>query len=138
MHTEYTKPPIKRHLFEAIERHIKKHHKEGMQQPQPQTYDIADAYPWVLYALPEKHVKEISIVKHANLDNYILIQNMNKCTTKPAWLNVLPVLVDTRNKLAYRGQTCYSQLIKIEIPPEYMSKHHKRQKTLWTDDAHLQ
>jgi hypothetical protein len=97
-----------------------------------QSHDIADAYPWVLYVNPAVHFRETQLIKEAQIQNLVLVQDMRKCPTVHSWMNVLPILVDTQKKLAYRGSSCFQQLVKIEIPIEYLPKVPKNT-VMWAD-----
>lgn len=89
--------------------------------------DITDAYAWILYLNPEEHVNEYKIVKNANLESFILLQDIrNAKGPKPSWLSTLPALVNTRERKAYRGPSCLKRLVAIELPPELMRKLKKK------------
>lgn len=86
-------------------------------------FDVADAYKWVLYVNGATHENEMRIVKNANLENFILIQDVRHAREAlPDWLGPLPVLVDTHARLAYRGPTCFSKLVALELPPEHVRR----------------
>lgn len=86
-------------------------------------FDVADAYQWVLYLNPEVHTNEYKLVRNAGLEGLIMIQDVRAATgPKPTWLSVLPALVDTRARLAYRGATCIKKMVSIELPPEHAKR----------------
>jgi hypothetical protein len=94
--------------------------------------DITDAYSWILYLDPSEHLNEYKLVKNAQLDSFILIQDIrNAKGPRPSWLTVLPALVDTRNRKAFRGPTCIKRLVSIELPPEHLRKLAKTRKLTW-------
>lgn len=97
-------------------------------------YDISDAYAWILYLNPEVHVAEARSV--ARLDTYILVQDVRLCPgglkNLPSWMSVLPVLVDTKHRMAYRGASCMSKLATIELPPELVKKASKARRNNWS------
>lgn len=87
------------------------------------SFDVSDAYKWVLYVDPSVHENEVRVVRNANLENYILIQDVRRANVNlPTWLDVLPALVDTHNRVAYRGPTCFSKLVTVELPPEHVRR----------------
>jgi len=92
------------------------------------------AYPWVLYLNPEIHINEYKIVKNANLESLISLQDSRQCATEdiPPWLSVLPVLVDTKKMVAYRGTSCLQKLVSIDLPPEHLKRIARQYKIKWT------
>lgn len=90
------------------------------------------AYAWVLYLNPEEHTNEYKLVKNANLESLILLQDVRLAKEHlPSWLSVLPALVDTRQMLAFRGPSCLQKMISIELPPEHLKRLQKQYKTKW-------
>jgi hypothetical protein len=86
-------------------------------------FDVADAYKWVLYVNANVHENEVRIVKNADLENFILIQDVRHAREElPDWLGPLPVLVDTHARLAYRGRSCFTKLVGLELPPEHLRR----------------
>ena len=84
------------------------------------------------------HHDEYALVKNAGLDGFILVLDVRDAPRDgrtsgatgapgihtgpnglPMWLQTLPALVDTRQRLAYRGPSCLKKLVTIEIPPEH-------------------
>jgi len=87
------------------------------------TQDPAEAYAWILYLNPDDHINEYKIVKNASLESFILLQDVrNAIGPKPSWLSVLPALVSTKDRLAYRGPSCLKKLVSIDLPPEHLRK----------------
>ena len=98
---------------------------------QPQT-----VYKWILYLNPDDHVNEYKLVKNAQLENYILLQDVRQ--TKmilPPWLSILPCLVNTKTRTAYRGPTCIKNLVTIDLPIEHQKRLHRKQKNKFVDDS---
>ena len=99
-------------------------------------FELADVHPWILYLDPELHPMEWKVVHTGNLDTYILVLDVRKSPHRlPPWLSVLPALVDTRSRTAYRGASCMTKLATIELPPEYVRKLSKASKTQRRWDA---
>jgi hypothetical protein len=96
-----------------------------------QNTDISSAYSWVLYLDKNVHIDEYKLVKNANLESFIFIQDVKQLKSRPAWLSTLPALVDTQQKLAYRGPTCIKRLVSIELPPEHLKRLAKKTKSSW-------
>jgi hypothetical protein len=90
--------------------------------------DPSEAYKWILYLNPEVHTQEYKLVMNASLDTFILVQDVRQGPKLPHWLSVLPALVDTKERLAYRGPTCMSKLVSIELPPEHLKRLKRRSK----------
>jgi hypothetical protein len=90
--------------------------------------DQALAHPWILYLNPDEHINEFKLVKNAALDSFILLQDIRNWPggPKPEWLEVMPVLLDTSKRLAYRGLSCLPQLVSIELPPEHAKRLNKK------------
>lgn len=85
----------------------------------------SEAYPWILYLDPLVHTEEYHLVKNAGLD-FILVQDIRLSKgTRPPWLHVLPALVDTNDRLAYRGVSCLKKLLQIDLPPEHARRLRK-------------
>jgi hypothetical protein len=86
----------------------------------------SDAFLWILYLDPSVHTKEYTLVKNASLESFIHLQDIrdsvNVMPPRPEWLDVMPVLVDTRMRLAYRGHSCMDKLVSIELPPEHLKR----------------
>lgn len=86
----------------------------------------SDAFLWILYLDPSVHTQEYALVKNASLESFIHLQDIrnsvNTMPPRPEWLDVMPVLVDTRAKLAYRGHSCMDKLVNIELPPEHLKR----------------
>jgi len=102
----------------------------------PPSFDISEAYNWILYLNPEVHLDEYKLIKNASLDSYVLLQDIRASTgVKPQWLSVLPVLVDTKKMMGYRGSTCIQKLVSIELPPEIVKRlnKHSSRKLKWSD-----
>lgn len=95
--------------------------------------DISSAYSWVLYLDQNIHLDEYKLVKNANLESFIFIQDIKKLATRPPWLSTLPALVDTQQRLAYRGPTCIKRLMSIELPPEHLKRLSKKTKNTWSE-----
>lgn len=87
----------------------------------------ADVYAWILYYDSDIHIEEGKIVRNAALESFILLQDVRKATNvhRPAWLTVLPALVDTKAKMAYRGPSCLKKLVTIDLPPEHLKRIHR-------------
>lgn len=85
-------------------------------------------YKWILYVNPEVHVNEYKIVKNAQLENYILIQDVRQAKVLPTWLSVLPCLVNTKTRKAFRGSTCMKNLVNVDLPIEHQKRLHRKQK----------
>ena len=80
----------------------------------------SDAYAFILYVDPLVHVDEFRLVKNAGLSDFIFVQDITIAKgPRPPWLQVLPALVDTQARLAYRGPTCLKKLLAIDLPPEH-------------------
>lgn len=95
-------------------------------------FDVSDAYPWILYLDPSVHTDEASLVTNAGLEPYVHLQDVRKATgARPAWMSVLPALVDTKRRKAYRGPTCLHKLVSIELPREYLRRLNKPKATVW-------
>jgi hypothetical protein len=93
--------------------------------------DPAEAYAWILYLNPDEHVNEYKLVKNASLESFILLQDVrNAKGPKPAWLSVLPTLVSTKERKAFRGPSCLKRLVSIDLPPEHLRKL-KNKKGIW-------
>jgi hypothetical protein len=88
----------------------------------------SDAYLWILYLDPTVHTQEYKLIVNASLDSYVLIQDIRNAPSLEPWMSVLPALVDTRKKLAYRGPTCLKKLVSIDLPPEHAKRLAKRRK----------
>ena len=100
-------------------------HKEKTMQPQT-------VYPWILYLNPELHVNEYKLVKNANLESFILIQDVRKSDSSlPDWLSVLPALVDTKAMVAYRSESCIKKLVGLELPPEHLKRLAKKHQNVF-------
>ena len=86
----------------------------------------SDAFLWILYLDPSVHTKEYSLIKNASLDSFVHLQDIrnsvNAMPPRPEWLDVMPVLVDVRGRLAYRGSSCMDKLVSIELPPEHLKR----------------
>jgi hypothetical protein len=96
---------------------------------QRKTFDVSDSYRWILYYDPETHTQEAKLVHNALLDSFILVQDIKQApSNRPAWLSNFPVLVDTKRRVAYRGQTCFKQLVSIELPPEHARRLQQAQR----------
>jgi hypothetical protein len=94
--------------------------------------DPAEAYEWILYLNPDEHVNEYKLVKNARLESFILLQDVRHATgPKPSWLSVLPALVSTKERKAYRGPSCLKKLVSIDLPPEHLRKL-KSRREFWT------
>ena len=67
-------------------------------------------------------------MKNAGLENFILLQDIKQWPggTKPDWLSVMPVLVDTTRRLGHRGSSCLTKLVSIELPPEHAKRLNKK------------
>jgi hypothetical protein len=93
--------------------------------------DPTEAYAWILYLNPDEHINEYKLVKNANLESFILLQDVRNATgPKPSWLSTLPALVSTRERKAYRGSSCLKKLVSIELPPEHLKKLNKKRE-IW-------
>jgi len=83
---------------------------------------LEDAYEWILYLIPHEHKAEMSLVRSARLDSFVLVLDTTKCPVHvvlPNWISQsLPVLVNTKQKLAYRGPKCLVTMSAIELPQE--------------------
>ena len=85
-------------------------------------------YEWILYYDPRVHTKEVSLVKNAGLEQFICLQDITRGPTRlPSWLDTMPVLVNTSQKMAYRGSSCLDTLVNIELPPEFLKKLRRKQ-----------
>jgi len=85
------------------------------------------AYQWILYLDPNVHTEEYKLVKNAGIENFILLQDIKKANVVlPSWLNVLPVLLQTSTKRAYRGQSCLKKMTSIELPAEHLKRLNKK------------
>ena len=81
------------------------------------------AYPYILYLNPQTHINEHKLVKNAQLENFILLQDVALAKENlPDWLSVLPALVNTKEMKAYRGPTCFKKLLEIDLPPEHLKR----------------
>jgi hypothetical protein len=88
---------------------------------------VEDAYAWILYVDPQVHVNEYRLVRNAGLEDFIYIQDVKLCKgPRPQWLQVLPAIVDTAARLAYRGPTCLKKLLAIDLPPEHLKRLKRR------------
>lgn len=65
-------------------------------------------------------------MKNASLESFISIQDVHSASKMPEWLSVLPVLVDTSMNLAWRGPSCLSKLITIDLPIEHLRRLTKK------------
>lgn len=97
-----------------------------------------NAYPWVLYLNPEIHINEYKVVKNANLESLISLQDARDChgeckSQVAPWLSVLPCLVDTRKMLAYRGTSALQKLVNIDLPPEHLKRISRQYKIKWEE-----
>lgn len=95
-----------------------------------------NAYPWVLYLNPEIHLNEYKLVKNANLESFICLQDIRQCKSEclanmPPWLSVLPALVDTKKMIAFRGSSALQKLVHIDLPPEHLKRITKQYKIKW-------
>jgi hypothetical protein len=97
--------------------------------PPSAALDPSEAYPWILYLNPSMHHDEYALVKNAGLDGFILVLDVREAPSGPhglpVWLHTLPALVDTRQRLAYRGASCLKKLVTIEIPAEHSRRLQK-------------
>ena len=81
------------------------------------------AYPYILYLSAKTHVNEYKLVKNAQLEHFILLQDVaNGPAQLPPWLDVLPTLVDTKTMMAYRGHSCFEKMMQIDLPPEHLKR----------------
>jgi hypothetical protein len=84
---------------------------------------MEEAYQWILYLNPEESPDAFKLVKNAGLESFILLQDVRLANQQlPDWLSVLPALVNTHDRLAYRANACMEALFKIELPPEHMKR----------------
>ncbi len=90
--------------------------------------DPAEAWPYVLYVDPDVHHDEWRLVRNAGLDSFLNVQDIRKlrrgpqAKALPQWLSVLPALVDTKTKMAYRGSECMPKLVSVPLPPEHLKR----------------
>ena len=96
-------------------------------------YDISDAYKWILYLNPEVHEREFKIVKNAGLDSFILVQDIRKSPGLPDWLSVLTAIVNTRERTAWLGQSCFQKLVSIELPSEHIKRLSKKKNDFFVE-----
>jgi hypothetical protein len=96
-------------------------------------YDISDAYKWILYLNPEVHEREFRLVKNAGLDSFILVQDIRKASGMPDWLSVLPAVVNTKERIAWRGVSCFQKLVSIELPSEHIKRLSKKKNGLFAE-----
>ena len=96
-------------------------------------YDISDAYKWILYLNPEVHEREYKIIKNAGLDSFILVQDIRKASNIPDWLDVLPAIVSTKERVAWRGASCFKKLVSIELPSEHIKRLSKKKNDFFVE-----
>jgi hypothetical protein len=96
-------------------------------------YDISDAYKWILYLNPSIHEKEYRLVKNASLDSFILVQDVRRAPALPSWLGVLPAIVNTKQKTAWRGESCLKKILSIDLPTEHLKRLGKKKIELFSD-----
>jgi len=93
------------------------------------------AYTWILYLDPLVHTEEYKLVKNAGIENLILLQDIKKANVAlPSWTNVLPVLLHTASRKAYRGHSCLKKMISIELPAEHLKRLSKRRIKIFDDE----
>lgn len=80
---------------------------------------------------PDVHTSEYRLVKNAALDSFILIQDTRSAPSLPAWLGVLPALLDTKTMMAYRAESCLKKLISIDLPIEHTKRLSKVKRHSW-------
>lgn len=107
--------------------------------PPAAALDPSEAYPWILYLNPSMHHDEYALVKNAGLDGFILVLDVRESPKAlPIWLSVLPSLVDTRQRLAYRGPSCLKKLVSIEVPAEHSRRLQRLAQKRSRQDAYNQ
>lgn len=88
-----------------------------------------------MYLNPEIHTKEYRLVKNASLDSYILVQDIRLSKKSlPDWLSVLPALVNTKDRIAYRGESCLQKIVSIELPTEHLKRLSKKKSDLFVEN----
>jgi hypothetical protein len=82
---------------------------------------------WIIYLDPTIHQNEFKLIKNANLDSLISIQDIRKSKLGlPSWMSVLPALVDTQTDMAWRGPSCLEKILSIELPKEHVMRLKRR------------
>lgn len=90
-------------------------------------FDISDAHPWILYLNPQLHAHESAVIQTAGLETYVLVQDIRHAPRdKPEWLTNLPILLDTKQRKAYRGSSCLQKLLTLKLPVEYSKRLQKK------------
>jgi hypothetical protein len=62
-----------------------------------------------------------------------LIQDTRLAPALPSWLSVLPAIVNTKQKTAWRGQSCLKKILTIELPTEHLKRLGKKKIELFSD-----